>query len=97
MDDLISRQAAIDAVSDALKGVFVENEDIAKNLIGKLPSVQPEKKGRWVRYGDHYVCSECNEWALMDWEDQTEDDYFDKKSDFCPHCGACMEEGKQDA
>ena len=42
MDDLISRGEAIDAVSDAFKGVFVEHEDIAKKLLGKLPSAQPE-------------------------------------------------------
>ena len=42
MDDLISRQAVIDAVADALKGVFIEYQDIAEKLIGKLPSAQPE-------------------------------------------------------
>lgn len=42
MDELISRQAAIDAVSDALKGVFVEHLDIAEKLLDKLPSAQPD-------------------------------------------------------
>ena len=45
MSDLISRQAAIDAVADALKGVFVEYQDIAEKLIGKLPSAQPTLYG----------------------------------------------------
>lgn len=50
MDDLISRQAAIDAVDDALKGVFVEHQDIAEKIIDKLPSEQPEPK--WIPVED---------------------------------------------
>ena len=42
MDDLISRRAAIDAVSDALKRVFVEREDVAEKILCKVPSAQPE-------------------------------------------------------
>ena len=42
MDDLISRQAAIDVVAEGLKNVFVEYKDVAEKLIGKLPSAQPE-------------------------------------------------------
>ena len=40
--DVISRQAAIDAVAEGLKNVFVEYKDVAEKLIGKLPSAQPE-------------------------------------------------------
>ena len=50
MDDLVSRQDAIDAVSDGLKRVFVEYKDIAEKLIGKLPSVQPEIGESLYRY-----------------------------------------------
>lgn len=39
-DDTIYRQVAIAAVSDTLKNVFVEHEDIAKRIIGALPSAQ---------------------------------------------------------
>lgn len=41
-DDLISRQAAIDAVAKALKGIFVEYEDVAEKIINKVPSAQPD-------------------------------------------------------
>ena len=44
MDDCISRQAAIDAVADELKGIFVEYRDIAEKMIGKLPSAQPDDR-----------------------------------------------------
>ena len=51
MDDLISRQAAIDAVSDC--GICIQR-------IVDLPSVQPERrKGRW-RKG---VCECGYDWA----------------------------------
>ncbi len=41
-NDLISRQAAIDAVAKGLKGVFVEYQDVAEKLLNNVPSVQPE-------------------------------------------------------
>ena len=40
--DVISRQDAIDAVAKALKGTFVEYEDIAEKIINKVPSAQPK-------------------------------------------------------
>ena len=42
MSDLISRQAAIDAVDEALTRVFVEHRDVAEKVINKIPSAQPE-------------------------------------------------------
>lgn len=42
MSDTISRQAAIDAVDEALTRVFVEHRDIAEKMINKVPSAQPE-------------------------------------------------------
>ncbi len=45
--DCISRSDAIHAVSEALKRTFVEYEDIANKVIGKLPSVTPQEP-RWI-------------------------------------------------
>jgi hypothetical protein len=55
MDDLISRQAAIDTVDEALTRVFVEHRDIAEKMINKIPSAQPEP---------HYDewCTDCKEY-----------------------------------
>lgn len=53
MSDLISRQAAIDAVTEMLKGVFVEYKDVAEKSIGKVPSAQPEID-EW--------CTDCREY-----------------------------------
>ena len=40
MSDLINRQDAIDAMSESLKGVFIEYQEIAEKCINKLPSAE---------------------------------------------------------
>ena len=84
MDDLISRQAAIDAVSAAcweLRGVFERCEEALK----ALPSARPEqKKGKWIDTRDYcgeFMCSNCHETNINN---------FYK---YCPYCGAEMKEG----
>jgi hypothetical protein len=50
-EDTISRADAIKRVSECLKGVFVEYEDIARKMFAedKVPSVQPKPKtGHWI-------------------------------------------------
>ena len=79
-DDLISRQAAIDATwfepsyTDPLN-VLTEVRDRLK----ALPSAQPErKKGKWIPYlpeGLRYKCSECGSRYDTPWH-------------FCPNCGS---------
>lgn len=46
MDDLISRQAAIDAMSETLKRVFPEHRQIAEKCLNALPSAQPEVRAQ---------------------------------------------------
>lgn len=43
--DCISRRAAVDAVANGLKRVFVEYQDVAEKLLNNVPSVQPQ---RWI-------------------------------------------------
>ena len=72
--DLIDRQAAIEAVSEAcfeLRGVFERCED----AINALPSAQ--KKGHWIDEETNYLCSECHRGCWVN-------------SDYCPWCGANM-------
>lgn len=76
--DMISRQAAIDAINEALKHVFVE--PLGEEIVAKVPSSQPEpKKGKWieVKHTFFHKCSECN-W-LND---------IDSGFNFCPNCGS---------
>ena len=81
MDDLISRQAAIDA-ADAVWSV-TGDKNVAKvwDQIKDLPSAQPERrKGRW-RKG---VCECGYDWA--------KDAPISSVPNFCPQCGADMRE-----
>ena len=83
MSDLISRQAAIDAVSDC--GICIQR-------IVDLPSVQPDSlvrpSARWMSVGHKSarICSRCFRDEPYKFADHDADVY-----DFCPHCGAKME------
>jgi len=98
MNDLISRQAAI----DAFDGTKVNEEDCTEYDIGYndgidfavsklsvLPSAEP-KKGKWISFGEYkmgryagWICSNCETF------------FDDSKANLyirCPKCGAYMEE-----
>lgn len=85
MNDLISRQAAIDAV----KGRFsMPVDNLIVEVIGALPSAQPERKeGTWIvrmqrgNWNDreYKTCSECG-MTFVDLD----------VANFCPNCGAKM-------
>ena len=102
MDDLISRQAAIDAMCcacgyDCDKSKFVYNAPQEEMVImcpehyalSTLPPAQPEiKKGKWIRTRTLTHDGElyCN---------QCEQEHPEQKIiwNFCPNCGCRMEEG----
>lgn len=44
MNDLISRQEAIDAVTYGLRRIFVNPRDVAEQMLNRVPSAQPERK-----------------------------------------------------
>ena len=87
MDDIISRQEAIDALNKRARDNFTLADgyqwylgalhDVADD-IRQLPSVQP-RKGKWI----DGMCSEC--------EESTQGFL----TNFCPNCGADMR-GEQD-
>lgn len=104
MSDLISRQMAIEVamqdVSDKRSHDFNAGATRAANRIKLLPTVEAElvRQGRWVEYpeclkyenayGDiDIVCSCCE--AVFNVMDN--DTY---RFDYCPHCGAKMDERK---
>ena len=92
MDDLISRQAAIDALHNEIVRRRIDedtNDDGALDefdteaILRRLPSEQPMRmKGKWIDKsggieGAWNYCSVCGEQAI---------DLYD----FCPNCGADM-------
>ena len=89
MDDLISRQAAIDAMFNFHECYGRRYAEIDLEEFDALPSAQPERKpGHWEIYiismfdGEGCRCSECGFEGAPYW-------------DFCPNCGADMR-GEQD-
>ena len=95
MDDLISRQAAIEALDDNITltgwGNSVAVRDYilrAKKRLQAIPAAQPERTGKWINDADDMPrCSCCG--YLPEYNKHI-DDYF--YSDFCPMCGARMED-----
>lgn len=98
MDDLISRQAAIELAMqycpDDDGSCSKADRDIRELLddLETLPSAQPElKKGKWIVhpevknvYGGTYIeCSQCGEkYVVQHMEDEK----------YCRNCGAKMED-----
>ena len=105
MNDLISREAAI----DALKKRYNDPSRMAKLeelvwAVEAVPSAEPERKtGKWIdekinSYTSRTYCSECGSSAPFVYESN---DYYGNhahgetvKTKFCPNCGADMR-GKQ--
>lgn len=86
-DDLISRQAAIECLKTKIAEIFFK-ETAEKNVekwLNELPTVQPEQRTAtfYVDSEGYERCSACN-------EHESGMRYFN----FCPNCGAKMEEEK---
>lgn len=86
MDDLISRQAVIEVIDsfDILDG-YTDQCDL-KYKVQKLPSA--EKKGAWVGIDDE----PCEVWECDKCGHIVEVDATLKLPNYCPNCGARMEE-----
>ena len=102
MNDLISRQQAINAIRDYLVGKRCPDDGtltcrlIENEVINKLPSIQPERKtGRWIHLSRHkwirtHKCDQCGNILDFDGVNAGRGD-----ANFCPNCGADMR-GEQD-
>lgn len=87
MDDLISRQAAVEYFQRIIDATntdgrynlgFIDGLEFCINHLSTMPSIQPEqKKGKWIDLGV-YECSVCHERSCC-------------AGNYCPHCGAQME------
>lgn len=92
MNDLISRQAALDIIDSELTGWLTDDERLHLEGVGTgiqcLPTIDPVKRGKWIdnKVAFHLVCSECGCTVRMDKGqvfDRFEDEY-----NYCPNCGA---------
>ena len=84
MDDLISRQAAIELLRMALDDSW--EPDYASDRMGDIPAadVRPVVRGKWTLNKDGSgTCSECGFVQNSCWD-------LDNWDNFCHHCGADM-------
>ena len=89
----------IDSNDLALKLKYIEVNDmpcifadLPNGLDGKHYTLESSRKGHWIATEYHrYRCPICREKGMSDW-----DNIHDKKTDFCPNCGACMKEGSEE-
>ena len=91
MSDLISRQAAIDAIRGEIE---INGYSHVVDVLEQLPSAQPERKtGKWIRHDEIKnvyggICIECSECG----EKYVVQHILDEK--YCRNCGAKMEVGE---
>lgn len=90
MDDLISRQAAIEELNQqSLLWGKEWDKALAQAVIASLPTIDPVKHGKWLlhEYPDGYYHTECSECGTV----YDEKVYFGKTAHYCPNCGARMD------
>lgn len=94
MTDLISRQAAIEAIGEVHPLDY--NGQAILTRLKELPTIDPVKHGKWVKregsdweWAQEYNCSECRKYRLVvtpkEWE-----------WNYCPNCGAKMDGGEDE-
>lgn len=92
MDDLISRQVAIEEFGKHCYPVRYNYNSVEngmtitgiKQVLNELPSAHPIK-GKWIRDGHHIRCNQCNVYMC---DTDREGDKIPTL--FCPNCGADM-------
>lgn len=97
IDDLISRQAAIEAMNrlDVSDGVGISSialgiQKSAISAIKQLPFAQFERKnGKWIKQNPFVDTEECSLCKYNIYSEEYE-------TPFCPWCGAEMSERRED-
>lgn len=87
----------IDADALAKNGWVLERHGVSNTLLERMsiadvPTIEaePVKHGRWeFKHPNGWACSECGEWGLMI------DNRGICKSDYCPNCGAKMDQKEE--
>ena len=93
MNDLISRQAAIDEI----KEIYEWHDNVTKERIiehfKQLPSAQPERKTGQLKYESAYNwfrCNVCRKIYPSEFMQYFDSCQYQPGFNFCPNCGADM-------
>ena len=82
MTDYISREYVLKCMEDSRKNAGISEESASKvrKWLYKAPAadVRPVVRGKWENVDVFWLCSKCH--------------YAHGRSNFCPNCGAMMEE-----
>ena len=94
MEDLISRQAAIDEVKQFYRKYDNDLLELLVYRLEQLPPAQPEQKtGNWVPIDDEpHEEYECNRCGFISWSTFGPGGVEEGRYNYCPECGAKMEE-----
>lgn len=81
----MTRLIDADALKEYVGRVQLNSREKIFNLIDAQPTIDavPVKHGKWTHYKDEHTCSKCGETVTGGWDE----DY-----DYCPNCGARMDE-----
>lgn len=85
--------------NEMLKVKIRDNDDaenVLSDVLDSMPTadVQPLRTGKWTEQEEPYIntygCSNCGEWFTLDYGTPEDNNY-----NYCPKCGAKMEEGEE--
>lgn len=86
-EDCVSRKSLLDNYNGVETPVGYRKV-VDFEVIKNMPSVTPtRKKGKWIKHKDYYDCSLCSCLAPCT---ETADSFIWKLSNYCPDCGAEM-------
>lgn len=94
MDDLISRQAAINAF---VKRTHLDWENLKIihpmfRVLEEVPAAQERKTGKWINDKGLYRCTACKDFlTVAGWASSIPEKVIYTNFEYCPHCGVKME------